>query len=169
MASIQVTFSPTYEDYLKVNRATTFNKPTLVLIGLMIITTLITLVGWYLGWLTVDSNRLLFFVLPPALFVFFMVYTMINLHRHAHQMAEQSPIITWYLDHAGIRVNESGQSQEFTWDHFSTAQDFGSYYILFFKSNPTQHLFILKSALTASGQEVLFRQLIAANLGKVTR
>ncbi len=167
MAKFQLTFNPTYQDYLTVNRATTFNKPTLVLIGLMTLTTIITLVGWLIGWLTVDPNQLLFFVLPPALFVFFMVYTTINLHQHARQKANQTLAITWHLDCSGISIIEDGHSQNYSWDQFSIAQELDAYYLLFLKSSPSDHFFLPKSAFADMSQEQHFCKLVGLNLGMI--
>jgi hypothetical protein len=110
MTRIQLKCQPDYENYLAVNHAATFNAPTIVLIVLMGIVTLVTILGLALGWLNADTNQLLLYLLPPGTFILFLIYTPINLRRRVKQAAEQAKELSWHLSNSGITINEESES-----------------------------------------------------------
>ena len=83
MAVLQMTFTPTEEDFRTVNTAATFNTATIVLIAVMAVVSLGTVLALALGWLPPDPARLPFYILPSGLFVFFLVFTPIDLRHKA--------------------------------------------------------------------------------------
>ncbi|MBG0788209.1 MAG: hypothetical protein H0S79_24235, partial [Anaerolineaceae bacterium] len=75
MARMTLKFKPDYDDYLNVSQAATFNRPTIVLVVVMGIVSIATILALGLGWLSVENERLLLYLLPPLMFIFFLLYT----------------------------------------------------------------------------------------------
>jgi hypothetical protein len=164
MARIQFQSKPQYEDYLTVNKAVTFNPPTVVLIIVMGIISAATFLGLILGWLSVESSRLLLYILPPAMFIFFMLYTPVNLRRRARQMANQADEIFWRLSNRGVTIDEGEESLKYKWETFSHVQELPNQYIFFFKANRAAFVFVPKTAFESQDKEEAFRDLLLTQL-----
>lgn len=67
------------------------------------------LLGLALGWLNPDSNSLLLYLLPPGMFIYFLIYTPIDLRQRFNQIADQNIVIIWRLTSAGITVDKDDQ------------------------------------------------------------
>lgn len=166
MPSLSAKFQPTYEDYLRINRTTTFNKPTLILMIMMGLVTIGTLLGLVLGWIQTDRNRLLLYLLPPAMFVFYLFYTPFEMRRQSRKLAEQVHTIKWRVGEDGITVDKDNESKKYLWEMLGTAQETDLDYILFFKANRSDYIFIPKRAFKTSALKQQFQEMTTANLGK---
>lgn len=166
MPSLSAKFQPTYEDFLRIKRTTTFNKPTLLLTILMGLVTIGTLLGLALGWIQTESNRLLLYLLPPGMFVFYLIYTPFDLRRQSSKLAEQNQTIKWRVSEEGITVDTDGESKKHFWEMLGTAQETDLDYILFFRANRSNYIFIPKRAFKTPALEQQFREMTTAKLGK---
>jgi len=167
MARIEIEFTPSYEDYLKTSMATTFNKPTLVILLLMGLMTIFTLFEIIFGWTNMDTTRLIFYVAPPMMFIIFLIYTPIKLRRQARQMADKRSQYQWRITSRGITVDENGARNKYSWETLSLAQEMDQYFIIFMKENRSKYIFMPKSALVNAEQDAQLRELLALNLGKL--
>ena len=165
MARMTLKFKPEYEDYLSVNQAATFNRPTIVLVILMGILSIATVLALGLGWLSVDNERLLLYLLPPMMFVFFLLYTPINLRRTAKKSAKESVEIEWRVNNAGISVIKGEDTTKYPWESFSYTEEANGYYLLFSRTNRADYIFIPKAAFTDPTEETAFRELAIEHLG----
>ncbi len=163
MARIKLSFKPDYEDYLAVSKAATFNKPTLILMGIMVLSTIITVVGILIGRLTLDPNRLLLTIIPPGMFIIFLIAAPINLRRKAKKLAAEKHIITWRVTNLGISIDDNGDNQKYTWEAFGLVQELSKHFILFFKSNRSKYIFIPKRNFVNAVEEKEFRDLLGVN------
>jgi hypothetical protein len=165
MPSLSAKFQPTYEDYLRINRTTTYNKPTLILTILMGLVTIGTLLGLVLGWIQTDRNRLMLYLLPPAMFVFYLFYTPFDMRRQSRKLAEKVQTIKWRVAEDGITVDKDSESKKYLWEMLGTAQETDLDYILFLKANRSDYIFIPKRAFKNPALEQQFQATITANLG----
>lgn len=166
MARMRITFLPTYEDYFIVSKAATFNTPTLVLMGLMGLATLITFIGLIFGFITVDPGRMLLFVLPPGMFIVFLVAAPINLRYRARKMASDQTRFSWILTSTGITIEKNGQKEKLTWDTFGLVQELEQHFILFYQANRSKYIFLPKRALDGEEQQQDFRSLLKSKIKK---
>lgn len=167
MTQIEIEFTPSYEDYLKTSMATTFNKPTLIILVLMVVMTIFTIFEIIFGWTNMDTTRLIFYAAPPMMFIIFLIYTPIKLRRQARQMADKRSQYQWRITNRGITVDENGAKNKHGWDTLSLAQEMDQYFIIFMKENRSKYIFMPKSALANTEQDAYFRELLAQNLGKL--
>jgi hypothetical protein len=163
MARIKLSLEPDYEDYLAVSKAATFNKPTLILMGIMVLSTIITGIGILVGRLNLDSNRLLLTIIPPGMFIIFLIAAPINLRRKAKKLAAEKHIITWRVTNPGISVDEKGENQKYIWEAFGLAQELSEHFILFFKANRSKYIFMPKRIFANAAEEKEFRDLLEIN------
>lgn len=167
MANPPLKFRPAYEDYLAVTKAATFNKATLVLIALMAVVSIATVIALITGWVSIESDRLMLYLLPPGAFVLFLLYTPIHLQRSARQSAEEAQEITWRAGSRGITIGEGEKTARHTWDAFGFMQELPEHFILFFKANRSTYIFIPKRAFESAEQEAEFRALVSAQMGAI--
>ncbi len=163
MARIKLNFKPDYEDYLAVSKAATFNKPTLILMGIMVLSTIITVAGILVGRLSLDPNRLLLTIIPPGMFTIFLIAAPINLRRKAKKLAAENHMITWRVTNPGISVDENSDNQKYTWEAFGLAQELSEHFILFFKTNRSKYVFMPKRVFANAVEEKEFRELLGVN------
>jgi hypothetical protein len=133
-----------------------------ILMGLVSIGTLLTL---GLGWLSVGNERLLLYLLPPMMFVFFLIYTPINLRRNARKSAKEALEIEWKINNAGISESKGEETTKYPWEMLSHAEETAGYYLLFSRTNRAEYIFIPKAAFAASVDEESFRELVLEKLG----
>lgn len=164
MARIKLTYQPDYENYLRINRATTYNKPTIVLAVVMGFMSIATVLGLAFGWIDAGS-RILLYLLPPLMFIYFLIYTPIKLRRQAKELAEKNLTIEWRLSRAGITVDSNGEKQKYSWETFGATQELDQDYILFFKTNRSDYIFFPKDAFDNKDQEQQFREMVKTNIG----
>jgi hypothetical protein len=157
-------FKPTEEDALAVSRAATFNKPTIVLIGIMALVSLGTLLALAAGWMSPAGDRLLFYLLPPLTFIYFLIYTPIRLRRQARETAARDEESRWQVTEQGITIEKEEASDEHPWRSFSHAQELPEQFILFFAANRSEYIFLPKRAFSSSEQEEAFRNLLESHL-----
>jgi hypothetical protein len=167
MDKIQLEFQPTYEDYLTVSRAATYNRPTRILIIAMGLISLATIAALLLGWLAPDNSRLLFFLLPPGMFLFFLIITPINLRRKAHQTAQDSTPVAWTVTTQTITIHEEDERIQQNWDLFADLQELPEHYLLFYQTNRSAYLFLPKRAFKTPAAEAQFREWAGNNLGEI--
>ncbi len=165
MARMTFVFKPDYQDYLAVNQAATFNRPTMILVILMGIGSVATIVSLGLGWLSVDNERLLLYLLPPMMFIFFLLYTPINLRRTAKKSAQESVEFEWRVNNAGIAVTKGEETTKYTWESFGYVEESGGYYLFFALTNRTEYIFIPKAAFPDPAEETAFREIVTEHLG----
>ena len=169
MARLSLTFKPDYDDYHTVNQAATFNKPTVILIILMGVVSVGTVLALGLGWVKVASERLLLYLLPPAMFVFFLIYTPINLKRTAQKAAKDPEEIHWRVSKAGISVSKGEETTKYTWEGMGYIEELEGYFIIFSRTNRSEFIFIPKTAFADPAEEDAFRELAEENLESVKR
>ena len=167
MRELKLKFHPTYEDYLSVNKATTFNKPSLILLGLMGIMTVYTLTGLAVGWINVDPSLLVLYLLPPGMFIVFLIYTPFNLRKKAREMADQNLTVHWDIDADGIRVEQDGEQNFHQWETLAVTQELDDHYIIFFKANRSKYIFLPKKAFSDPENEKHFREWLTEKIGQI--
>lgn len=167
MQELNLKFHPTYEDYLSINKATTFNKPSLVLLVLMGIMTVYTLTGLAVGWIEVDSSLLILYLLPPGMFIVFLIYTPFNLRKKAREMADQELTIQWHIHAEGITIEMNGEQETHQWKTLAVTQELDDHYIIFFKANRSKYIFLPKKAFSDQGNEKQFREWITKKIGQI--
>ncbi len=167
MANVQIKFKPSYEDFLTVGKATTYNKTTLVLLVLMGVFAVITLAGIFMGWIAYDPDNLALYLVPHLIYVFFLIYTPVHLRYSARQSADEGHEVTWQVTQRGVTVNSGKFSDRHLWKAFNLVQELPDYYILYFKTSQVKYIFIPKTAFTSTAQEDTFREMVTANLGKI--
>lgn len=167
MARLSLTFKPDYDDYRTVSQAATFNKPTVILIILMGLVSMGTLLALGLGWVTVSSERLLLYLLPPAMFVFFLIYTPINLKRTAQKAAKDPEEIHWRVGKAGISVSKGETTTKYTWEGLGYIEELEGHFMFFSRTNRAEYIFIPKTAFTDPAEEDAFRELAVEHLGPI--
>ena len=165
MSRVNIKFKPDYDDYLNVSQAATFNRPTVVLVILMGLVSAGTLLALGLGWLAVENERLMLYLLPPMMFVFFLIYTPINLRRNAKKSAKESLEIEWKINNAGISQIKDEETTKYPWEMLSHAEETAGYYLLFSRTNRAEYIFIPKAAFAAPAEEETFRELALEKLG----
>lgn len=167
MQELKLKFDPTYEDYLSINKATTFNKPSLVLMALMGIMTVYTLIGLAVGWIDVDSSLLILYLLPPGMFIVFLIYTPFNLRKKAQEMAEKDRTIEWHIHAKGITIDMDGEQETHQWKKLGSTQELDGHYIIFFKANRSKYIFLSKQAFSDQVNENQFREWITKKIGQI--
>lgn len=167
MQELKLKFHPTYLDYLNVNKATTFNKPSLILLGLMGIMTVYTLTGLTVGWINVDPSLLILYLLPPGMFIVFLIYTPFNLRKKAQEMADQDLTIEWHINEKGISVKKNGIQNAYQWEDFGLTQELDDHYIIFFKANRSKYIFLPKKAFSDPDYEQQFREWLTKKIGQI--
>ncbi|MBG0770104.1 MAG: YcxB family protein [Anaerolineaceae bacterium] len=165
MARMTLKFKPDYEDYLNVSQAATFNRPTLVLVILMGVVSIATILALGLGWLSVDNERLLLYLLPPMMFIFFLLYTPVNLRRTAKKSAKESVETEWRVNNAGIAVSKGEETTKYSWESFGYVEESEGHYLFFSRTNRANYIFIPKAAFTDPAEETAFRELVTEHLG----
>ncbi len=169
MSRLTLKFKPDYDDYLNASQAATFNRPTIVLVVLMGIVSIATILALGLGWLSVENERLLLYLLPPMMFIFFLLYTPINLRRAAKKVAKEGLEFEWRVNNAGISVVKGEKTTKYNWESFSLAEESDGYYLLFSRANRSEYIFIPKAAFTEPDEEKAFRELVTEHLGTFKR
>ena len=167
MANVQIKFKPTYEDFLTVGKATTYNKATIVLLVLMGAFAAITLAGIFMGWTAYNPKNLGLYLIPHLLYVFFLLYTPFHLRYTARQSANESQETTWQVTQRGVTVNSGKYSDRHLWRAFNLVQELPEYYILYFKTSRVKYVFTPKTAFTSTTQESNFREIVQENLGRI--
>lgn len=167
MQELKLKFHPTYEDYLSVNKATTFNKPSLILLGLMGIMTVYTLTGLAVGWINVDPALLVLYLLPPMMFVVFLIYTPFNLRKKAQELADQNLTIQWHINDKGISVEKNGKQNTYQWETLGVTQELDDHYIIFLKANRSKYIFLPKRAFSDPEDEKHFREWLTKKIGQI--
>lgn len=167
MARLSLTFKPDYDDYRTVNQAATFNKPTIVLVVLMGIVSLATVLALGLGWVTVSSERLLLYLLPPMMFVFFLIYTPINLNRTAKKAAKDPDETHWQVGKSGISVSKGESTTKYPWESLGYIEELEGYFMLFSRTNRAEYIFIPKTAFADQAEQDAFRELAVEKLGPI--
>jgi hypothetical protein len=167
MGKIHLTFTPEYEDYLASSKAATYNRPTRILITAMGVISLATVLALMLGWLSPDNERLMFYVLPPGMFIFFLVFTPLNLRRRAVKAAKQAGPVTWCASKKALTFTEEDETTRLSWDLFIEARDIPGYYLIIYKANRADYLFLPKRAFETPAQERQFRALMESQLGEI--
>jgi len=167
MQELKLKFDPTYEDYLAINKATTFNKPSLVLLVLMGIMTVYTLTGLAVGWIDVDPSLLILYLLPPGMFIVFLIYTPFNLRKKAQEMADKELSPEWEIHDKGITIDRNGDEEEFQWEMLGVTQELDDHYILFFKANRSKYIFLPKKAFDDQADEKRFRAWVMEKIGQI--
>lgn len=166
MSNLSVKFQPTYEEYLRVKTITTYNKPTIVLLILIGILTIATLLGFIFGWLEAEMPLLIWYLLPPGMFIFYLIHTPLDLRGQAQSMAAKKSTIEWRISEAQISVHTDGSVNEHTWEMLGTAQETDDLFILYLKSNRSEYIFIPKRAFRNPTQQAEFREAVSAHLGE---
>ena len=169
MSRLTLKFKPDYDDYLNASQAATFNRPTIVLVVLMGIVSIATILALGLGWLSVENERLLLYLLPPLMFIFFLLYTPINLRRAAKKVAKEGLEFEWRVNNAGISEVKGEKTIKYNWESFSLAEESDGYYLLFSRTNRSEYIFIPKAAFTEPDEEKAFRELVTEHLGAFKR
>ncbi len=167
MANVQIKFKPSYEDFLTVGKATTYNKTTIVLLVLMGVFAAVTLAGFFMGWIAYDPENLGLYLVPHLLYVFFLLYTPFHLRHTARQSADESQETTWQITQRGVTINSGKNSDRHLWRAFNLVQELPAYYILYFKTSRVKYVFTPKTAFTSSAQESNFREMVQENLGRI--
>lgn len=167
MRELKIKFHPTYEDYLSVNKATTFNKPSLILLGLMGIMTIYTLTGLAVGWINVDPSLIVLYLLPPGMFIVFLIYTPFNLRKKAREMADRDLTVHWDINVDGIKVEQDGEQNTYQWDTMGVTQELDDHYIIFFKANRSKYIFLPKKAFSEPEDEKHFREWLTKKIGQI--
>ena len=167
MRELKLKFHPIYEDYLTVNKATTFNKPSLILLGLMGIMTVYTITGLAVGWINVDPSLIILYLLPPGMFIVFLIYTPFNLRKKAQEMADQDLTIQWQINAEGIRVEKNGEQKIHKWESLGVTQELDEHFIIFFKANRSKYIFLPKKALSDPDDEKHFRKWLTKKIGQI--
>jgi hypothetical protein len=167
LARQKLTFKPEYEDYLTVSRAAMFNTATIVLLILMGIMSAATILALALGWLSLESNRILLYLLPPGTFIFFLIYNPIDLRRKAKQAASDDDDTTWQVTKNGITVTHGEDTTKYPWKSLAQIQELPGHYIFFIKANRSTYIFINKSAFDNSEEENEFRETVESHLGAI--
>jgi hypothetical protein len=167
MTRLNLTFKATEEDDLAVSRAATFNKPTIVLVIIMAVISLGTLVALAVGWMNPAGDLLLFYLLPPLTFIFFIVYTPIRLRRQAREVAEKDQEAHWQVTAKGVAIEKETGDDEHPWKSFSHAQELPGQFIFFFAANRSEYIYLPKSAFVSPEQEESFRALVEEHLGSI--
>jgi hypothetical protein len=167
MARLSLTFKPDYDDYRTVNQAATFNKPTIILMILMGILSVATVLAIGLGWIKVGSERLLLYLLPPMMFVFFLIYTPINLKRTARKAADEPDETHWQVGRSGISVSKGESTTKYPWEALGYIEEIEGYFMLFSRTNRAEYIFIPKTAFADPAEEEAFRSLAVENLGPI--
>ena len=165
MSRLSVKFKPDYDDYLNVTQAATFNRPTVVLVILMGIVSAGTIIALGVGWLSVDNEQLLLYLLPPMMYIFFLIYTPINLRRSAKKSAKESVEMVWKVNNAGISVSKGEETVKYPWEMLSHAEETEGHYLLFSRTNRAEYIFVPKAAFTEPVDETTFRETVIENLG----
>ena len=70
------------------------------------------------------------------MFVFFLLYTPINLRRTAKKSAKESVEIEWRVNNAGISVIKGEDTTKYPWESFSYTEEANGYYLLFLPHQP---------------------------------
>ena len=169
MARMTLKFKPEYEDYLAVTQAATFNRPTIILVILMGVVSIATILALGLGWLSVDNERLLLYLLPPMMFVFFLLYTPINLRRTAKKSAKESQEIEWRVNNGGIAVAKGEETTKYAWESFSLAEENDDYYLIFSRTNRADFIFLPKASFADPAEETAFREILIEHLGSLRK
>jgi len=165
MSRLNIKFKPDYDDYLNVTQAATFNRPTVVLVILMGIVSAGTILALGLGWLSVDNERLLLYLFPPMMFIFFLIYTPINLRRTAKKSAKESVEMEWKVNNTGISQSKGEETAKYPWEMLNHAEETDGYYLLFSRTNRAEYIFIPKAAFADPADEKAFREMVIENLG----
>ncbi len=169
MARQKLTFKPEYGDYLAVSRAAMFNTATIVLLILMGIMSAATILALALGWLSLESNRLLLYLLPPGTFIFFLIYNPIDIRRKAKQAASTEDETSWQVTKNGITVTQGDETNKHPWKSLSHIQELPGQYIFFIKANRSTYIFITKNAFNKSEEEDEFRETVESYLGAIRK
>ncbi len=167
MEKIHLEFTPEYEDYLAVSRAATYNRPTIILIAIMGLISLITLLAIALRWLSPNNERLMFYLLPPGMFIFFLIFTPINLHRRAKKSARKAGPVSWTLSEKGLTIIEAEEKTRLSWDLFVEVKAIPEDYLFFYKANRSAYIFLPRRAFETPAQEIQFRLLVENCLGEI--
>lgn len=165
MSRLTFKFKPNYDDYLNVTQAATFNRPTIVLVILMGIVSAGTILALGVGWLSVDNERLLLYLLPPMMFIFFLIYTPLNLRRTAKKSARESLEMEWKINNSGVSQRKGEEIHKYPWEMLNHAEETEGYYLLFSRTNRAEYIFIPKAALAGPGEEEAFREIVMDHLG----
>ncbi len=166
MEKFRIHYKATYEDFLAASKAATYNTPTLVLIIAMGVISALTILALLTGWLALDNQRLLFYLLPPGMFVFFLVITPINLRREAKKSAQAAEEETWTISEKGIRIKKGEQTSKHPWVLFAKARQLPEHILLIYKANRASYIFIPMRAFENPQQRQAFERLIGQHLGK---
>lgn len=167
MASVQIKFKPGYDDFLAAGKATTYNKPTIVLLVIMGLFAIGSLASILLGWVNYQPDNMVLYLVPHGIYVLFLLYTPFQLRRTARQSAADSPEVAWQVTQRAISVKAGQDADRYLWHAFTFAQELPEHYILYFKTNRVKYIFIPKRAFTSKAQEDNFRELVQSNLGKI--
>ncbi len=65
------------------------------------------------------------------MFIFFLLYTPINLRRAAKKVAKEGLEFEWRVNNAGISVVKGEKTTKYNWESFSLAEESDGYYLLF--------------------------------------
>lgn len=164
---MRLTDKPTYEDLLAVRKAATFNRISIGLLILMGVVTVVTLLSLALGWINVPNNQLLLYLFPPAMYVFFLIYTPYNLRKAAREDAEKLVERSWRITAKGITVHHGDQTTSHTWEDFAFYQELDGQFLLFFKENRSKYIFLSKAAFSNQEQMADFQALLNTHLKKI--
>ncbi len=167
MARQKYNFKPKYKDYLAVSRAAMFNTATVVLLILMGIMSAATILALAVGWLSLESNRLLLYLIPPGTFIFFLIYNPIDIRRKARQSAEGDENTSWQVTKNGITVTKGDETTKYPWNALVQVQELPDQYIIFIKANRSTYIFITKNAFSDSEEEKEFRETVENHLGAI--
>ncbi|MDY6873005.1 MAG: hypothetical protein SVR81_03420 [Chloroflexota bacterium] len=113
-----------------------------MLLIIMALVSLGTLLALAAGWMNPTGELLLFYLLPPLTFIFFIVYTSIRLRRQARNVAAKDQESRWQVSAEGIIIDKSEGEEEFPWHSFSYAQGLPGQFIFFFAANRPEYIYI---------------------------